>query len=124
VTPAQIKFPETRDQIRKNRTEFLAALRDPANEDKAMKGGMFRSYPTGEKCCSVGLAAGIFLGIHNERDYYNATSNDRGIYNEINRMLGEPEHDWFIDNINDVQAPDDDIFGYVADVLAERWRMK
>lgn len=118
-----VTFPANPEEVRYNRVLFLEELRKEANAARAIQGTIFSRgvYVDGKpKCCAIGIAAELFLGIHNWEEYDQAENRDvNSIYSGVDRMLGARMAE--IDSVNDSIDPTEFSFERVADELARIW---
>jgi hypothetical protein len=118
-----VTFPETPEELRYNRVRFLEELRKEENAARAIQGTIFSRdrYVNGKpKCCAVGVAAELFLGI-SDWDEYNQQRNDYNVYGVVDRLLGADSA--FIDGLNDSINPIEFSFNRVADELERIWEL-
>ena len=116
-------------EVQANRERFIVALRE-AYPARQCQGQMFGLPLTPEgpvRLCASGVAAELFLGIHNLAEY-NAFADVQGrnAYREIAGLLGlDTEDDIYILNDGTADANTEGLtFAEIADVLEERWAQR
>jgi hypothetical protein len=114
-----VTLPKTPEEIAYNRTLFLKELRKEENAPRAIQGNIFSrdlSVNGKPKCCAIGVAAELFLGI-SSWDEYNQQRPGPTVYGIVDSLLDEDD----IDTINDSIDPPEFSFSKVADELERIW---
>jgi hypothetical protein len=118
-----VTFPETDEEVKYNRVRFLEELRKEAHAARAVQGTIFSrgKYVNGKpKCCALGIAAELYLGITNWEEYDRAENRAiNSIYSSVDRMLRVRMAE--IESVNDSISPPEFSFSRVADELERIW---